>query len=65
MFTQIFQPYKIKKLFLLIAIICTFINLQSKIHQNYTSKDGKLRSFLEISSSCFTSKPSLELLKMQ
>lgn len=32
MFTQIFQPYKIKKLFLLIAIICTFINLQSKIY---------------------------------
>nr|AGC71354.1 hypothetical protein [uncultured bacterium A1Q1_fos_150] len=32
MFTQIFQPYKIMKLFLLIAIFCTFINLQSKIY---------------------------------
>lgn len=38
MFTQIFQPYKIKKLFLLIAIICTFINLQSKIYVLYKQR---------------------------
>ena len=38
MFTQIFQPYKIKKLFLLIAIICTFINLQSKIYELYKQR---------------------------
>lgn len=38
MFTQIFQPYKIMKLFLLIAIFCTFINLQSKIYVLYKQR---------------------------
>ncbi|TCV19594.1 hypothetical protein EDC17_1004116 [Sphingobacterium alimentarium] len=32
MFTQIFQHYKIMKLFLLTAIFCTFLNLQPKLY---------------------------------